>query len=259
MVDVRSERRVVVVTGATRGIGRACAEAFLDAGWLVVGCDRDEAAKDILTNRSYHHRHCDVSDPAAVEGLVRWTVSELGHIDALVNNAGTHPPTRPIDDVSAEDFLSLLRVNLVSVFAASRAALPHIRSRRGAIVNIASLVGLVGQEGAVEYCSSKAAIMGLTKALAVDEAKHGVRVNTVCPGAIRTPLAESLNSEKQLQSIAQWAWMERLGTPREVADVVVFLASEGAAFVTGQDIVVSGGAELAYGLKGSAYFDAMQP
>lgn len=250
-----ADKQVAIVTGTARGIGRACAEAFLASGWSVVGLDKDDA--DDLPG-DYRHRRGDVADAAALTAAVEAAGAELGRIDALVNNAGWHPPTRPIDEVSTAEFVALLQLNLVSVFAASKAALPYLRQSRGAIVNIASLVALVGQEGAVEYCASKGGIVGLTKALAIDEGRHGVRVNTVCPGAIRTPLAESIMNEDQFRVIGQWAWMERLGSPAEVADVVLWLASERSSFVTGQDVVVSGGAELGYGLKADLYYKAME-
>ena len=248
----------MLVTGASRGIGLACAQRFLADGLTVVGADRNEADPSLADTANYSHVTVDVSDPAQVTAMVERAVDTTGRLDALVNNAGVHPVSRYIDDVSVDDFVRLFHINVVSAFTASKAALPALRRSRGAIVNVASLVGLVGQEQAVEYCASKAALMGLTKALAIDEAPHGVRVNTVCPGAVRTPLAESLNSPAQMQTIARWAWMERLGTGAEVADVVAFLASDAAAFVTGQDVIVSGGAELGYGLKGAAYYEAMR-
>lgn len=248
--------RVVLVSGTAQGIGRACAEAFLETGAIVVGCDLKPLADDALGPR-YRHHVCDVGVADDVRRWVDEAAQLHGRVDALVNNAGLHPVSRPIDAVSVADFESLLRINLVSVFAACKAALPHLRRSRGSIVNIASLVGQLGQELAVEYVATKAAIAGLTRALAIDEARHGVRVNSVSPGAIRTPLAESLNSEEQLRTIAGWAWFDRLGSPSEVADVVVYLASERAGFVTGQDVVVSGGAELGYGLKAAAYYAAM--
>jgi NAD(P)-dependent dehydrogenase (short-subunit alcohol dehydrogenase family) len=252
------QQRVAIVTGTAQGIGRACAEAFLADGAHVVGFDLKPAPAD-LSHPDYEHHLCDVSHADDVMSLVEAAAAQHGRLDVLVNNAGLHPVSRRIDEVTVADFESLLRINLVSVFAACKAALPHLRASRGSIVNIASLVGQVGQEMAVEYVATKAAIAGVSRALAIDEAPHGVRVNTVSPGAVRTPLAESLNSEAQLRTIAQWAWFDRLGTPAEVAEVVLFLGSERAGFVTGQDIVVSGGAELGYGLKASAYYTAMQP
>lgn len=253
-----SVNKVAIVTGASKGIGQGCAEAFLDAGFVVVGCSRNAPADEAITgNPAYHHRICDVSNPAQVRDLIEWTAKTLGRIDTLVNNAGVHPPFRPIDDLSLEDFRALLETNLVSMFVASKHALPHLRRTRGSIVNITSLVGVIGQEQAVDYCSTKAGIIGMTKALAIDEAPNGVRVNSVAPGAVLTPLAESLNSPKRLETIGGWAWMQRLGTSREVGDLVVFLASDQASFLTGQNIVIDGGAGLGYGLKASTYYQVM--
>ena len=113
-----------------------------------------------------------------------------GRLDCLINNAGWHPDHRPIDDFSVEEFEALLRLNLVSYFAACKYALPHLRQARGSIINMSSLVGVLGQERAATYVSTKAAIIGLTKALAIDEAQNGVRVNAVLPGTIATPLLD---------------------------------------------------------------------
>lgn len=248
--------RVAFVTGTAQGIGRGCSEALLDAGWTVAGVDMQDDPGDY--GDAYHHWRGDVRDAAGLAAIVEEAAARLGRIDALVNNAGVHPVSRVIDEVTVEDLERLLQINLVSVFVTCKAALPYLRREGGSIVNIASLVALVGQEQAVEYCATKGAITGITKALAIDEAPHDVRVNAVCPGTIRTPLAESLMTDEQLDVIDGWSWAERMGTPREVGDVVAFLCSAGARYVTGQDIVVSGGAELGYGLKGRRYYDAMQ-
>jgi NAD(P)-dependent dehydrogenase (short-subunit alcohol dehydrogenase family) len=122
---------------------------------------------------------------------------------------------------------------------------------------MASAVGLYGQEGAVTYCATKAGISGLTKALAIDEAAHGVRVNAVCPGAILTPLAKATHPEERREKIAAWSWMNRWGTAEEVAELVLFLASDRSSFITGQDMVIGGGAELGYGFKGPQYYRTM--
>ncbi len=205
----------------------------------------------------YSHRTVDVAVPVEVEALIETTVAENGRLDILVNNAGTHPPTQAIDDFSVDDFDQLVRLNLRSVFVACRAALPALRRNGGAIVNMGSAVGLYGQEGAVTYCATKAGISGLTKALAIDEAPNGVRVNAVCPGAILTPLAKEVHPADRREKIATWSWMNRWGTAEEVAELVLFLASDRSSFITGQDMVIGGGTELGYGYKGPEYHRQM--
>jgi NAD(P)-dependent dehydrogenase (short-subunit alcohol dehydrogenase family) len=247
--------RVALVTGASRGIGRACAEAFIRSGATVVGCDLHPTSD--LRSRRYRHRRVDVAIPAEVTAAVTDTVAGFGRLDILLNNAGTHPPTQAIDEVSFEDFDRLVHVNLRSVFVACRAALPALRRTHGVVLNMASAVGLYGQEGAASYCATKAGIIGLTKALAIDEAPNGVRVNAVCPGAILTPLAKEAHPPKRRAKIASWAWLNRWGTPEEVAELVLFLASDRSAFITGQNIVIGGGTELGYGFKGPSYYREM--
>jgi NAD(P)-dependent dehydrogenase (short-subunit alcohol dehydrogenase family) len=248
--------RVAIVTGASRGIGLACAESLLRAGATVVGCSLDVHVEAPVSDR-YRHRTVDVAVPAEVEALIEATAAEFGRLDILVNNAGSHPPTQAIDAFTVEDFDQLVRLNLRSVFVACRSALPALRRTRGAIVNMGSAVGLYGQEGAVTYCATKAGISGLTKGLAIDEAPNGVRVNAVCPGAILTPLAKATHPAERREKIATWSWMDRWGTAEEVAELVLFLASDRSAFITGQDMVIGGGTELGYGFKGSQYYRHM--
>jgi NAD(P)-dependent dehydrogenase (short-subunit alcohol dehydrogenase family) len=181
--DLEMNGKVVIVTGASRGIGRACLERFHTAGATVVGCSRGPTDFAAPTGREeaarLHFRQCDVSLPADVEALVDWTVATCGQLDCLVNNAGYHPPHQSIDKFSVADFQELLTTNLVSMFSACKAALPHLRRTHGTIVNMGSNSGVFGQDGAVTYSATKAGISGLTKALAIDEAAHGVRVNCV--------------------------------------------------------------------------------
>lgn len=248
--------KIVIVTGSSRGIGRACVEAFLANGSIVVGCDI--SSEHDISSEQYHHRVVDVSCAEQLHQFVSNTKEEFGNIDVLVNNAGIHPPTRVIDDVSLSEFDHTIATNLRSVFVASRAALPALRQVGGSIVNIASSVGLHGQEGAVAYCASKAGICGLTKALAIDEAPHGVRVNTVCPGAILTPLAKKTHTESERDKISNWSWMNRWGTSEEVAEMVLFLASGKSSYITGQDMIVGGGSDLGYGFKGHHYYRELE-
>lgn len=250
------DKPIAIVTGSSSGIGRACAEELLLSGYRVFGCSI-EAPQDPIGNDLYDHTVCDLSYPAEAESFLAGVVAVAGGLNALVNNAGTHPPPTPIDDIQNADFDYLVAVNLRSAFVLCREALPWLRRSQGAIVNMSSQVAQIGQEGAATYCLTKAGLSGLTRALAIDEAQHGVRVNCVSPGAILTPLARSVQSPESQEVIKSWSWMNRWGTAAEVAQVVTFLLSDRASYVTGQDIAVGGGAELGYGLKGDLYMEAM--
>jgi len=260
-VRSNSSNSSALITGGSRGIGEACARAFVEAGGSVVICARKVADGEKLAaelNARWpgrcHYERCDVSDPDQVQHVVEKTVELYGRLDCLINNAGRHPDHHPIDEFSAEEFEELLRTNLVSYFAAAKYALPHLRKTKGSIINMSSLVGDIGQEWATTYCATKGGITAFTKALAVDEARHGVRVNAVSPGNVATPLYwVYVNAQQDWQAVMDlcdsWQWMGRLANPEEVANACLFLASDGASFVTGIELLVTGGAELAYGIK----------
>lgn len=219
------------------------------SGAVVIGADKAPQDVSLADQPRYHHFICDLAEPSDVCSAIGRVSEDFGRLDVLVNNVGTHPTKRSIDQISTADFLELLRLNLLSAFSATKAALPMLRTSHGAIVNIGSLVASMGQDGSVDYCATKGAISAMTKAIAIDEARHGVRVNNVCPGGVLTPLTQAVNTPEELDLIAGYAWSGRLGTAAEVAEVVLFLASSAASFITGQDIVVAGGADLGYGLK----------
>jgi NAD(P)-dependent dehydrogenase (short-subunit alcohol dehydrogenase family) len=170
-----------------------------------------------------------------------------------VNNAGWHPAHKSIDGFSIEEFRALLQLNVISIFAACKFALPHLRKTQGNIINMSSLVGTMGQLHAGTYVATKSAIIGLTKALAIDEAAHGVRVNCVSPGNVYTPLwqeaIDAAADPEQCRADGEAAQLlGRMGTINEVGKLCVFIASE-ASFTTGVDHIISGGAELGYGRK----------
>ena len=257
---MRYEGKVVIVTGGTKGIGEGCVRAFVGAGARVVFGARDEAAGQKLAREvtaagpgEAVFIRCDVSRTDEVERLVDDTVERFGRLDCLVNNAGWHPPHQPIDAFTPADFRSLFELNVMSIFVACRRALPHLRKTRGNIVNLSSLVGVMGQLHATTYVATKGAVTAFTKALAVDEAAHGVRVNSISPGNIYTPLwqeaIDAAPDPARCRADGEAAQLlGRMGTIEETGRLCLFLAAE-ATFTTGVDHIQSGGAELAYGRK----------
>lgn len=252
--------RVVIVTGGSKGIGRGCVEAFVDAAAIVVFCARHAEEGEQLAlelnkrgNGQTYFFSCDVSNADEVLKLIATTIARHGRLDCLVNNAGWHPPHKPIDDFSIEEFRKLLDLNLVSMFAACKAALPHLRKTRGNIINLSSLVGTMGQLYATTYVATKGAITAFTKALAIDEAVHGVRVNSISPGNVYTPLwQEAIDAAADPEACRKEGeaaqLLGRMGTIEEVGKLCLFIAAE-ATFTTGVDHIISGGAELGYGRK----------
>jgi NAD(P)-dependent dehydrogenase (short-subunit alcohol dehydrogenase family) len=252
--------KVVLVTGASKGIGEGCVRVFAEAGAKVVFCARGERAGRALESSvntrgpgSALFLPCDVSKVEQVTEVVDETVKRYRRLDCLINNAGWHPPHRPIDGYPVQEFRDLLELNLVSMFVACQRALPHLRKTKGSIINMSSLVGSMGQLHATTYVATKGAITAFTKALAVDEAVHDVRVNCVSPGNVWTPLwqeaVDQASDPKACKADGEAAQLlGRMGTIEEAGKLCLFLAAE-ATFTTGVDHILSGGAELAYGRK----------
>ena len=252
--------KVVIITGGSKGIGKGCVEVFVGAGAKVVFCARNpnegEALAKSLNSRGPGQAmfvQCDVSKVDEIQKLINTTIEKHQRLDCLINNAGWHPPHKPIDDFSVAEFHELLGLNLVSIFAACKFALPHLRKTKGNIINLSSLVGTMGQLYATIYVATKGAITAFTKALAIDEAKHDVRVNSVSPGNVYTPLwqeaIDAAPDPKQCRDDGEAAQpLGRMGTIEEVGKLCLFIASE-ATFTTGVDHIISGGAELGYGRK----------
>ncbi len=255
--------KVVIITGGSRGIGKGCAQEFVKAGSRVVICAKNEAEGESAASflrkavRSQAGDvcfvNCDVRKTEDIRKLVDATIARYGKIDCLINNAGWHPPHKAIDDFSVEEFRDLLNLNLVSIFTACKFALPYLRESRGNIINMSSLVATLGQHHATTYVATKGAITAFTKALAVDEAPQGVRVNSVSPGNIYTPLWQEAidNAADPQQYRAQGEAAQllgRMGCVEEVGRLCLFLAAQ-ATFTTGVDHIISGGAELGYAQK----------
>jgi NAD(P)-dependent dehydrogenase (short-subunit alcohol dehydrogenase family) len=258
---VRYEKKVVIVTGGSKGIGFGCVRAFIEEGGSdVVFCARNaeegqavEAHLNARVPGRAHFVRADVSKVDEVRTLIDETVGKFGRLDCLINNAGWHPGHKPIDDFSVQDFRNLLDLNLVSIFAACKFALPYLRKVKGNIINISSLVGAIGQLHATTYVATKGAITALTKALAVDEAAHEVRVNSVSPGNVYTPLWQEAIDASPDPGATRAAGDEaqllgRMGTIEEAGLLCLYLAAD-ATFTTGVDHVLSGCAELGYGRK----------
>jgi NAD(P)-dependent dehydrogenase (short-subunit alcohol dehydrogenase family) len=252
--------RLKLITGGSKGIGKGCVEAFVAAGAKVVFCARHEAEGQALAEKLTRQgpgegrfEACDVSNTVEIKRLIDDTTARHGRLDCLINNAGWHPPHQSIDDFSIQDFRDLLELNLVSIFPTCKFPLPQLRQNQGNIINLSSLVGIIGQLHASTYVATKGAITAFTKALAIDEAVHGVRVNSVSPGNIYTPLwqeaidaAPDPNQCREEGDTAQV--LGRMGTIEEAGRLCLFIASE-ATFTTGVDHIISGGAELGYGRK----------
>ena len=263
-MSFRYRDKTVIITGGSRGIGYGCAQEFVSAGADVVICSNEEeegtAAATALQSLAQTQGagdgffvYCDVRNTEDIKHLIDATITRYGKIDCLINNAGWHPPHKPIDDFSVDDFRGLLNLNLISVFTACKFALPHLRQTKGNIINIASLVGTMGQLYAPTYVATKGAIIAFTRALAIDEAGYGVRVNSVSPGNIYTPLwqeaIDAAPDPEQCRADGEAAQLlGRMGTSEEVGRLCLFLAAE-ATFTTGVDHIISGGAELGYGRK----------
>jgi NAD(P)-dependent dehydrogenase (short-subunit alcohol dehydrogenase family) len=236
--------RVCIVTGAAQGIGAACARRFARDGAKVVVADVDDGHGQAVANEIQGlFVHCDVGDKAQVDTLVAQTMLTHGRIDVLVNNAGIFKAADFLD-ITEADFDAVLRINVKGSFMVGQAVAREMaKTKRGAIVNMSSVNGTLAIPNIASYNVSKGGINQLTRVMALALADKGIRVNAVAPGTIATELAAKavLTSEEAKQKILSRTPMKRLGEPEEVADVVAWLASDAASYVTGEIVVVDGG------------------
>jgi 3-oxoacyl-[acyl-carrier protein] reductase len=235
VIEIDLSGRVALVTGGSRGLGRADALTLERAGATVVTVDIEEANTTI---------QCDVTDRAQVDEAVRRTVEEHGSVDILVNNAGTLDHLAQIADQQPRLWERDLRVNLTGAFNCAQAVWPHMQERGwGRIVNMASVAGTLGGFGQASYSTTKAGLLGLTRTLALEGARHGITCNAIVPGVIGTEAFELVAPAMRERMIKRTA-LRRLGEPQDVANAIAFLCSDLASYITGVALNVSGGIEL---------------
>jgi 3-oxoacyl-[acyl-carrier protein] reductase len=272
-LEIDLSGRVALVTGGSRGLGRADALTLARAGADVVIADillesdesadaerygalaqaaraqglvKTEATADEIRGlgRRALALKCDVTDSEQVESAVQRTVDELGSVDILVNNAGTLDHVGQIESQVPDLWERDLRVNLTGAFNCSRAVWPHMKAREwGRIVNMASVAGTLGGFGQASYSTTKAGLLGLTKSLALEGARHGITVNAIVPGIIGTEAFHFGNPEMNERMIRRTA-MRRAGDPQDIANAIAFLSSDLASYITGVELNVAGGIEL---------------
>ena len=235
---------IVLVTGASRGIGAAIADELAAQGATVIGtATSDNGARAIgerLAGAGGHGRVLNVTDPASIDALLDSVSEEFGPVSILVNNAGI---TRDnlLMRMKDEDWEAIIDTNLTSIFRTSKAVMrPMMKARRGRIINIASVIGLVGNAGQANYAAAKAGIIGFSKSLAREVGSRGITVNVVAPGFIDTDMTRELPEAQREQMLGQIA-LGRLGEPADIAKAVAFLAGPAAAYITGETLHVNGG------------------
>lgn len=238
----------VLITGSSRGIGAATARAFARAKYSVaINYNKSrEAARQLADELSREYGadclafYGNTADSESVREMFKNIRSQLGEVDVLINNAGVSNQ-KLFTDITDDDWRETLGVSLDGAFYCSREALPHmIRQKSGVIINISSMWGEVGASCEVHYSAAKAGIIGLTKALAKEVAPSGIRVNCIAPGVIMTDMMKSFD-EETIEELRLETPLERLGTPDDIAEAAMFLASERASFITGQILGVNGG------------------
>lgn len=240
--------RLSLITGAAGGIGRATVEVFAAEGWEIIAVDRQEASgfppKVVF-------RRADVAIPESVVSLFQWVGERADRLDALVNNAAIQI-CKPLIETSVEEWDAILASNLRSIFLTAREAYPLLKAAGGAIVNVSSVHAVATSTDIAAYAASKGGSMALTRAMALEFARDGVRVNAILPGAVDTPMLHSglmrghlqgTSLDERMADLARKTVMGRIGRPEEIARAILFLAdSKQSSFVTGQSIIVDGGA-----------------
>lgn len=253
---MRLKGKVAIITGSSKGIGKGCAQVFAREGAAVVIVSRTETpglamAKEIQDKGGRAiYIQTDVSKSEPVQNMINRTMDEFGRLDVLINNAGYHI-SKNVEETSEEEWDFIINTNLKSVFLCSKYAMPHLRKTRGCIINMSSMVGLVGQSNSGAYSATKGGIIAMTKGMALDFAQDGIRVNCICPGWIQTPLvndwfSQQPDEQKAREYINSVHPLGRIGAIEECGRIALFLAAEDSAFMTGSILTVDGGVTLGY-------------
>lgn len=240
--------KVVVVTGGSSGIGKATALSFAQKGAKVVVVDWIENSETMSllkkTGEKFLFIKCDVSKESDVKTMIEKTIETFGRLDYAFNNAGIEGKSAPTQDCTEENWDKVIGTNLKGIWLCMKYEIPEmLKQGKGAIVNCASVAGLVGFAGLPAYVASKHAVVGLTKTAALENAKLGIRINAVCPGVIATPMIDRLTQNNK-EAKKQFVGLEpvgRFGQPQEIANAVIWLCSDQASFVTGHAMAVDGG------------------
>jgi meso-butanediol dehydrogenase / (S,S)-butanediol dehydrogenase / diacetyl reductase len=246
--------QVVFVSGAASGIGKACAIAYASEGAHVVVADINyEAAQSVVEALDVPGLalECDVASEASVCQAIEKTIRTFSSLNAIHNNAGLSSPSKPLHETTVGEWNALFDVNLKSIYWTTRSGLEFLKRTRGTILNTASMVGMLGQPNHAAYVATKGALIALTKAMALDYAPFGIRVNAICPAGVRTELLSKWIEEQPdpasaLRYLDEIHLMGPCPDPDVIADAAVFLLSRQARFITGCALPVSGGAELGY-------------
>ncbi len=244
-----TERRVALITGAASGIGAAIAELFAESGYAVAAVDIDLEGANRMAEKLRLHGPAiavaaNISAEEEVEAAVRSVVKQFGYVSVLINNAGIEV-SGSVTDLAAGEWDRQIAVNLRGAFLMSRYAIPTMRERGGVVLHISSVHASVSWAGSAAYDATKAGLIGMTRAMAIDHGREGIRVNAICPGYINTPLmdrwlASVPDPGATMRQILSVHPVGRIGTPRDVAQAALFLASDAASFISGTSLTVDG-------------------
>ena len=237
----RFEDKTVIVTGGSSGIGKAIVERFKEEGADVTILDIAEDGEEVAEKLEADYIECDVSDWEQVKDAVDSVAEKYGGLDVMVNNAGIGA-TSGIEEMTIEEWNKIISVDLDGVMHGTKASVKYLKESEGSIINIASIYGLVGDVGSTAYNAAKGGVVNFTRSVADDLAEENVRVNSVCPGFVRTAMTEEALEDEEFSShVLGETPMGRVAEPEEVSGVVAFLASDDASYITGVNLPVDGG------------------